>query len=189
MFVYEKEDIEIRVLVYVDDLVITGNTLDAITNFKEYLSKCFYMKHLGVLKYFLGIEVARNSEGIYLSQRKYVFDILTETGLFGSKPATFPLEQHQQLGLVNGPLLSNPEQYRRLIGKLIYLGVTRPDLAYSVHVLSQFMQTPREEHWKAALRVVRYLKGTVGQGILLRSDSDLNLYGWCDSDYAGCPLT
>ena len=137
----------------------------------------------------MGIEVARNSEGIYLSQRKYVLDILTETGLLGSKPATFPLEQHQQLGLANGPLLSHPEQYRRLIGKLIYLGVTRPNLSYSVHVLSQFMQTPREEHWKAALRVVRYLKGTVGQGILLRSDSDLTLYGWCDSDYAGCPLT
>ena len=189
LFVYKTEDIEVRVLVYVDDLVITGNTIGAITNFKEYLSKCFYMKDLGVLKYFLGIEVARNSEGIYLSQRKYVLDILTETGLLGSKPATFPLEQHQQLGLANGPLLSHPEQYRRLIGKLIYLGVTRPDLSYSVHVLSQFMQTPREEHWKAALRVVRYLKGTVGQGILLRSDSDLTLYGWCDSDYAGCPLT
>lgn len=136
LFVFEKEEVEIRVLVYVDDLVITGNTLCAINNFKEYLCKCFYMKDLGVLKYFLGIEVARNSESIYLSQRKYILDILKETGLLGSKPAAFPLEQHQQLALINGPLLPNLEPYRRLIGKLIYLGVTRPDLSYSVHILS-----------------------------------------------------
>ena len=75
------------------------------------------------------------------------------------------------------------------MGRLIYLSVTRPDLAYSVHILSQFMQAPRIDHWDAALRVVCYLKGTPGQGILLRADSDLTLQGWCDSDWAACPIT
>ncbi|XP_021867530.1 uncharacterized mitochondrial protein AtMg00810-like [Spinacia oleracea] len=85
--------------------------------------------------------------------------------------------------------MDDGEKYRRLVGRLIYLAVTRPYLAYSVHILSQFMQAPKDEHWEAALRVVRYLIKCLGQGILLRSDSALQLEGWCDSDWASCPLT
>lgn len=124
-----------------------------------------------------------------MCQRKYALDIISETGMLGAKPAEFPMEQNQRLALANGKLLDDPEQYRRLIVRLIYLGVTRPDLAYSVHILSQFMQQPRVEHWDAALRIVRYLKKNPGQGILLRADSDLSLQGWCDSDWASCPIT
>ncbi|CAA7062673.1 unnamed protein product [Microthlaspi erraticum] len=180
---------ELYVLVYVDDLIIGGNDPAAIAEFQAYLSTCFHMKDLGKLKYFLGIEVARNPEGIFLCQRKYTLDIITETGMLGSKQATFPMEQQQKLALAEGPLLGDPERYRRLVGRLIYLAATRPDLTYPVHVLSQFMKSPRTDHWKAALRVVRYLKGTPGQGILLKSDCDLKLHGWCDSDWEGCPLT
>ena len=79
--------------------------------------------------------------------------------------------------------------HRRLVGCLIYLTSTRPDLVYTVHILAQFMQHPRQDHWDAALRTVRYLKGCPGQGILLRPDCELSLTGWCDSDWATCPLT
>ncbi|XP_021723900.1 uncharacterized protein LOC110691286 [Chenopodium quinoa] len=147
------------------------------------------MKDLGPLKYFLGIEVARSSAGLFLSQGKYTLDIISESDLLGAKPSGFPMEQNHKLGLASGVPLSDLEQYRRLVGRLIYLAVTRPDLAYSVHILSQFMQEPRSENWKATLRVVRYLKATSGHGILLNSDCDLNLQGWCDSDWATCPLT
>ncbi|XP_016199408.1 uncharacterized protein LOC107640399 [Arachis ipaensis] len=99
------------------------------------------------------------------------------------------MEDNHRLALAMRPLLSDPTQYCRLVGRLIYLCFTRPELSYSVYILSQFMQQPREEHWQGALRVVRYLKGQPGQGILLQRDSDLCLYGWCDSDWAGCPLT
>ncbi|KAH7534036.1 hypothetical protein FEM48_Zijuj04G0195000 [Ziziphus jujuba var. spinosa] len=171
---------EIRALeenVYVDDLIISGNDSAALKTFKAYLSDCFKMKDLGALKYFLGIEVVRSLAGLFLCQLKYTLDIVSEAGLLGAKPCGFPIEQNHRLGLVNGELLSNPESYRRLVGRLVYLIVTRPDLAYSVHILSQFMQEPRIEHWEAALRVVRYLKGTLSQGILLRADSDLSLHG------------
>lgn len=147
------------------------------------------MKDLGPLKYFLGIEVARKETGIYLCQRKYVLDILSEAGLLGVKPASFPLEQNHHLSTSTSPQLVDPTPYRRLLGRLIYLVVTRPDLAFSVHVLSQFMKTPRADHWQAALRVLRYLKSDPGQGILLRADGDLKITGWCDADWASYPLT
>ncbi|XP_019182129.1 PREDICTED: uncharacterized protein LOC109177275 [Ipomoea nil] len=99
------------------------------------------------------------------------------------------MEQNHRLMQSKSSLLENPESYRRLVGRLIYLCFTRPDLSYCVHVLSQFMQNPRVEHWQAALRVARYLKGNPGQGILLRSECDLQLYGLFDSDWASCPLT
>jgi len=172
-----------------NDLVISGNNDDAIVSFKEYLSHCFHMKDLGTLKYFLGIEVARSPTGIFLCQRKYTLDIITEAGLLGAKPASSPLDPNHHLPLVTGIPLSDSTQYQRLVGRLIYLSVTRPDISYSVHMLAQFIQTRVQEHWDAALRVVRYLKGTPSQGIILRVDCDLQLYGWCDADWATCPLT
>ncbi|GKA02570.1 retrovirus-related pol polyprotein from transposon TNT 1-94 [Tanacetum coccineum] len=93
-----------------------------------------------------------------------------------------PLEQNNQLPLANDKPLVDPEPYRILVGRLIYLSVTRPDLSYCVHMLAQVMQSPLQEHWDAALRVVRYLKGSPDQGILLRVACDLQLHGWCDLD-------
>ncbi|XP_021761150.1 uncharacterized protein LOC110725982 [Chenopodium quinoa] len=147
------------------------------------------MKDLGAVKYFLGLEVARSKHGFYVCQRKYALDIISETGLLGAKPTDFPMVRNHKLALAEGKEFADGERYRRLIGRLIYLVVTRPDLAYSVHILSQFMQCPKEEYWEAALRVVRYLKKCLGQGILLRSDSAIQLEGWCDSGWASCPLT
>lgn len=189
LFTLDNDDFRLHNLVYVDDLIIAGTCVKATQEFKDYFFSCFQMKDLGPLRYFLGIEVARNETGIYLCQRKYAMDILTETGLLAAKPASFPLQQNHNLALSTSLLMTDPKRYRRLLGRLIYLVVTRPDLAYSVHVLAQFMQSPRSDHWEATLRVVRYLKSDPGQGILLRSDGNFQITGWCDSDWASCPLT
>ena len=189
LFSYERNGVELRVLVYVNDLLICGNNSHMVRRFKEYLSKCFAMKDLGKLKYFLGIEVSRGPEGIFLSQRMYALDIIADTGNLGSKPTSTPLEQNHQLAKSVAPLLTDPKKYRRLLGRLIYLLNTRPELSYSVHLLSQFIHAPKEEHWSAALRVVRYLKGSPGQGILLQSTDDLTLTIYCDADRSGCPLS
>lgn len=152
----------LHVLVYVDDLIIAGSDRPSIHRFKHYLGTCFYMKDLGLLKYFLGVEVARNSDGFFLCQRKYALDIISDVGLLGVKPAPFPIVPHHNLAMATGPLMSDPERYRRLVGRLIYLTFTRPELSYCVHLLAQFMQAPRHDHWAAALRVVCYLKTTPG---------------------------
>nr|XP_016438321.1 PREDICTED: uncharacterized mitochondrial protein AtMg00810-like [Nicotiana tabacum] len=120
------------------------------------------MKDLGRLEYFFGIEVARNPDDIFLCQRKYILDIISEAGLLAAKPTNTPLEQNHKLVLATGDDIEDP---------------------------SQFMQHPKKEHLDAVMRVVRYLKRTPGQGILLRANCDLRLYAYCDSDWAGCPLT
>nr|AGN12769.1 putative retroelement polyprotein [Leavenworthia alabamica] len=311
----------IYVLVYVDNLILSADSLPLLEEFKNYLSSCFHKKNLGVLKYFIGIEVARIPYGFYICQRKYAMDIIIETSLAEVKPVVFPLDQNHKLALASEALegsdgakskegmnfsylivegakldkwrmeqswidlvmgwttcvrildlktylgrdkrhdpnlpkvilvdeflilrqtvegfescvsvlhefwhrvknlglqhdhfakrkvilghldeqfsftkslygsavaLGYPEKYRRLVGCLIYLGNTCPNLAYLVHILTQFMQAPRAEHWDIALRVVRYIKHNPGQSILPRSDSPLTLNVWCDADFSGCPLT
>lgn len=189
LFMYIKDTKEARVLVYVDDIVIATNDLGLLDQIKSYLSKCFRMKDLGKLKYFLGIEVVRAAEGIFLSQRKYALDIVADCGLLGAKPVSIPIEQNNYLASDKGPLHSDPKQYRRLVGRLVYLSITRPELCNAIHLLSQFMKAPHVAHWEAALRVVRFLKGSPGQGILLRSDSNLELSVYVDADWSTCPLT
>ena len=131
------------------------------------MNNCFKIKDLGPLKYFLGIEVARGPEGLFLCQRKYALEIVDECGLLGAKPAELPIETNHKLALANDPTLDDVTRYRHLIGRLIYLTITQLELCYTVHILSQFMQAPKEQRMDAARWVLRYLKGVPGQGLLL----------------------
>ena len=171
-----------NILVYVDDLIISGTNEVVVQRFKDYLNQCFHMKDLGKLKYFLGIEVAQNSEGLFLCQQKYVLDIIFETGLLGAKPAKTPLKQNHKLALATGSILKDPAPYRRLVGRLIYLTITRPKLSYCVHILAQFMQQSKQDHLAAIVRVVHYLKGNPRHDIFLSAHYDMKLYGYCDFD-------
>ena len=150
------------VLVYVDDLLIAGNDLTIITDLKTFLADQFKLKDLGTLKYFLGLEMARSPSGIFLSQRTYALDILADFGTLGSRPTSCPMKQHLKLTPEDGVLLFDPSPYRRLVGRLIYLTITRPDISFSINILSQFMQAPREPHSQVALHVLHYLKSSPG---------------------------
>ncbi|XP_062093437.1 uncharacterized mitochondrial protein AtMg00810-like [Humulus lupulus] len=106
-----------------------------------------------------------------------------------SKPSNFPMEQHIRLRPANGTPLPDPTVYHRLVGRLLYLTVTRPDIQYAINTLSKFMQSPYSSHLDAANRVLRYLKGNIGKGLFLSASSSLNLVGYANSDWASCPTT
>ncbi|KAK3019296.1 hypothetical protein RJ639_004616 [Escallonia herrerae] len=177
------------ILIYVDDILLTGNNLQEIERLKKFLLKRFRIKDLGDLKYFLGIEFSRSKKGIFMSQRKYALDISQDSGLLGVRPDKFPMEQNLNLTPTDGILLSDPTKYRRLVGRLIYLTVTRPDIVYSVRTLSQFMHEPHKPHWNAAIRILKYIKGNHGQGLLFPSTNNLALKAFYDSDWGGCCTT
>ncbi|KAG5243591.1 mitochondrial protein [Salix suchowensis] len=149
---------------------------------KTFLLKRFRIKDLGNLKYFLGSEFSHSKKGIFMSQRKYKVDILQDLGLSGARPEKFPMEQNLKLTPTDEALLNDPTKYKRLVGRLIYLTVTRPDIVYYVRTLSQFMHEPRKSHWYASIRILRYVKGTHGQGLLFSATNNLALKAFCDSD-------
>ncbi|RVX07869.1 Retrovirus-related Pol polyprotein from transposon RE1 [Vitis vinifera] len=132
-----------------------------IKRLKTFLDAKFTIKDLGPLKCFLGLEVARSKTGISLCQRKYILDILKDTGLTGSKPAAFPMESTLKLSANDTNFYEDPSSYRRLIGRLLYLTLTRPDLAYYVQVLSQFLAKPVVSHHQATIRVLSDWAGCV----------------------------
>ena len=128
LFTYKKGGKFMALLVYIDDLVLAGNDSHTCLQFKAYLNDCFHIEDLGPLKDFLGIEVARNSKGLFLCQGKYALEIADECGLLGAKPIDFSMETNPKLDLANGKKLEDPTQYRRLVGRLIYLIITRLEL-------------------------------------------------------------
>ncbi|MCH84454.1 retrovirus-related Pol polyprotein from transposon TNT 1-94, partial [Trifolium medium] len=174
-------------LVYVDDIVLAGNCLDEIQQTKNQLHTAFGIKDIGVLKYFLGLEVAHSEQGITLCQRKYCLDLLTETGTLGCKPSSVPMDPSHRLYHDDSLPHDNVTEYRALVGKLLYLTSTRPDIAFPVQQLSQFLDAPTSLHFKAAHKVLRYLKGNPGTGLFFPRNSSLNLSGFSDADWGGCP--
>ncbi|XP_043717779.1 uncharacterized mitochondrial protein AtMg00810-like [Telopea speciosissima] len=189
LFFLHRAPASVFVLVYVDDIIIIGFDATLLQDVKDRICTQFHTKDIGVLKYFLGIEVARSQHGLYLCQRKYTLDILDDCGLIGCRPADFPMEQNLKISDASGPILNDPAPYRRLVGRLIYLTITRPDIVHTINILSQFMHQPRQPHLDAAHRLLRYLKGTPGQGLLIPAKNALERSAYCDSDWASCPMT
>jgi hypothetical protein len=153
---FKRHNDKVTILVvYVDDIVITGDDDEEISRLKKALACSFEVKDLGYLHYFLGIGVVYGAQGIYLSQRKYVLvDLLAETG----RPAPTPVEQNLRILADSGESVDKG-RYQRLVGRLIYLSHTRPDIAYAVSIVSRYMHDPRTSHLDAVYRILRYLKG------------------------------
>ncbi|GJS33604.1 ribonuclease H-like domain-containing protein [Tanacetum coccineum] len=191
---YTKSDKEVflALLVYVDDIIITGNNFSEIEKFKVFLKSKFMIKDLGKLKYFLGIEIVDTKIGICINQRKYVLDLLSDYGMLACKPAKTPLPS--KLVISNKAtekdlILDNITDYQKLMGKHIYLTNTRPDISYVVHCLSQFMHSPLKFHLKTAFQILRYLKGCPGLGIHIVKESGMSLTAFSNADWAKCVVT
>lgn len=132
LFTCSSSNYFVALLVYVDDIIVARDNIQAILNLKAFLNQQFHIKNLGELKYFLDLEIAKSAKGIALNKKKYALDILVESGYLASKPLSFSMQQNLRLSKNEGILLSVPSSYRRLIGQLSYLKITRPDLAYLV---------------------------------------------------------
>ncbi|KAK6138834.1 hypothetical protein DH2020_027421 [Rehmannia glutinosa] len=149
------------------------------------LAASFQMKELGQLKHFLGLEIDRTQEGIFLCQQKYSKDLLKKFGMIGCKPISTPMEPNSKMCAHEGKDLEDTTMYRQLVGSLIYLTLTRPDISFSVGVMSRYMQNPKKTHLEAVRRILRYMKSTLDYGILYKRGGDCKVIGYCDADYGG----
>uniref|UniRef100_A0A2N9FTI1 CCHC-type domain-containing protein n=1 Tax=Fagus sylvatica TaxID=28930 RepID=A0A2N9FTI1_FAGSY len=163
LFIRRSDKGMILLLLYVDDMIITGDDHSGISDFKLFLHQQFEMKDLGHLSYFLGLEVSSDSTGYYLSQAKYASDLLSRAGLTDTKVVSTPLEMNARLTPLDGTPLSDATLYRQLVGSLVYLTVTRPDIAHAVHL------------------------GTMFHGLHFSAHSTLDLCAYSDADWAGDP--
>ena len=145
------------------------------------------MKELGPLTYFLSLEVSSSADGYYLTQAKYTSDLISRASITDGKIVDTPIEYHCRLNSHDGESLSAATLYKQFVGSLIYLTVTRPNISYAVHVVSQFMAAPRSPHYAVVLRILRYLKGTIFDGLHFSSHSSLTLQAYSDADWAGDP--
>ena len=141
------------------------------------------MKDLRHLSYFLGLEITHSTNGLYITQAKYASELLSRVGLTDSKTVDTPVELNAHLTPSGGKPLSNPSLYRRLVGNLVYLTVTRPDISYAVHQVSQYLFAPRSTHYAVVLRILRYLKGTLFHDLFYSAQSPLVLYAFSDADW------
>ncbi len=149
------------IVIYVDDLIIIGNSDVDIFDLKKFLTQNFEMKDLGELRYFLGIKVIQSPKGTWLLQRQYALNKLSEYGMASCKPILIPLKQNVKLNAYEGDLVEDTTMYRRIMGSLIYMTITRPNLNYVVGVVNQFMQTPQKPHLDAVRCILRYIKHTL----------------------------
>ncbi|KAG8492112.1 hypothetical protein CXB51_015664 [Gossypium anomalum] len=176
LFVRSSSDHTLYVLVYMDDIVITGNSSDVINCFVQQLHNKFALKDMGKLHYFLGIEVSRSSSGsLHLCQRKYIRELLARSSMTNAKSVHTPMVNSSLLSKDEGEPLAGPTEYRIIAGALQYIVLTRPDIAYTVNRVCQFMHAPTSLHMVALKRILRYLCGTISHGLLFRRSDRLSL--------------
>ncbi|KAM1300483.1 hypothetical protein PS1_011811 [Malus domestica] len=185
---YTRTDDEgnmIIVSIYVDDIVYTGGSNTLLSEFKRDMMQKYEMTDLGLLHHFLGMGVLQTERGVFIHQSKYAKSLLVKFGLEDCKSVTIPLPTGEKLKKVDGSELADEGLFRKIVGSLLYLTATRPDIMYAASLLSRFMHGPTKKHMGIAKRVLRYIQGTLSYGIEFTRDKDAVLIGFCDSDWAG----
>ncbi|CAJ2662180.1 unnamed protein product [Trifolium pratense] len=183
-----KSETDGRIIVvslYVDDLIFTGNDEKLFAEFKSSMERNFAMTDLGKMRYFLGVEIKQDGNGIFLYQQKYAVEILQRFGMSDCNSVNNPIVPGSKLQKDETGQASNSTLYKQMVGCLMYLLATRPDLAFSVCLVARYMERPTEIHMAAVKRILRYLKGTTSYGLWYERGKGDELVGWSNSDYAG----
>ncbi|XP_020533827.1 uncharacterized mitochondrial protein AtMg00810-like [Jatropha curcas] len=175
----------IIICLYVDDIIYTSSSNSLMDKFKSQIMSEFEMSDMGLLHYFLGLEVYQVEDGIFILQRKCAKDIISKFGMLSYKPAATPMNINEKLQHEDEAEMAYARRFRSSVGGLIYLMHTRPDIAFPVDVISKFMQQPSKVHYEARKRVLRYVAGTMEYGIWYSKSSNFKLYGFTDSDWTG----
>ena len=176
---------KVFLLVYVDDIIIASPSNTPISQVKQYYKLHSNSKILD--KYFLGLELARSWKGIFLSQRKYALSLLEDTGFLSSTLALLPMDPNIKLSAFDGDLLLDGSMYRRLIGRLLHLTLSWPNITFATNKLSHYMSRPCFSRLNATHHLLRYLKGSLGQGVLFSSKSSIRLHGYVDTNLGNLP--
>ncbi|KAK6131685.1 hypothetical protein DH2020_034592 [Rehmannia glutinosa] len=171
--------------IYVDDIVFGSTSKQKLDEFIEYMSSEFEMSMVGELNYFLGLQVKQFDKGIFITQNKYAKNLVKRFGLDNKKHIKTPMGTNDKLSKDENGTPIDPTLYRSMIGSLLYLTASRPDISYSVCVCARYQSSPKESHLKAVKRIIRYINGTTELGILYSSDTTTNLVGFSDADWAG----
>lgn len=189
LFVYKHKGDLAYLLLYVDDIILTGSSSLLLQNITSRLKQEFPMSDMGRLSYFLGIKVDYNKAGIFLSQKHYASEIIERAEMSHCKPISTPADVNSKLSADVGDKVPDPKQYRSLAGALQYLTITRPDIAYVVQQVCLFMHDPRTPHLTALKRIIRYIQGTQGHSLQMFKSKVDTLIAYSDADWAGCPDT
>lgn len=189
LFVFQKGCDLVYLLLYVDDIILTGSSRNLIQKVIAKLKEEFPMTDMGKLRYFLGIKVDYNASGILLSQQHYATEIIESAGMSGCKPVSTPVDVNAKLSADTGDRVDDPTLYRKLAGALQYLTFTRPDITYAVQQVCLFMHDPRVPHLNALKRIIRYIQGTLSFGQQLYKSNIDTITAYSDADWAGCPDT
>eukprot|EP00268_Persea_americana_P068892 TRINITY_DN9688_c0_g1_i1.p1 TRINITY_DN9688_c0_g1~~TRINITY_DN9688_c0_g1_i1.p1 ORF type:complete len:612 (-),score=107.26 TRINITY_DN9688_c0_g1_i1:387-2222(-) len=175
------------ICLYVDDLIYTGNDKSMFDVFKQSMMTEFDMTDLGLMRYFLGIEVVQGAAGNFLYQKKYMLEILDKFEMKGCNSVGTPSSQDLMLTQKCSGKKVDATLYKQIVGSLMYLTATRPDIMHAVSLVSRYMESPTEVHLHAAKRILRYLSGTIDYGLFYKRGVKSGLFGFSDSDYAGDP--
>ena len=189
LYIKKKGEDVIFIALYVDDLIFTGNNAELIEAFKEVMKKEFEMTDLGLMKYFLGLEVIQWKDGIFVLQEMYAEEVLKKFKMTSCNPVSTPMEPSIKLSKYADGDWVDASKYRSLIGSLRYLTNIGPDLMLSIGITSQYMEEPRYTHWKALKRILKYMRGTVSLGLMYTRTDDYRLVGYSDSDWCGDVMT
>ena len=188
LFIKKVKEHILLVQVYVDDIIFGSTDNSLCVEFAKIMQGEFEMSMMGELTFFLGLQIKQLKDGIFISQTKYCKEILKKFGMDTSKEANTPMGTSCYLDKDESGLEVNQSMYRGMIGSLLYLTASRPDIMHSVCVCARFQACPKESHLIAVKHILKYLKGTTGFGLWYPSDVCISLIGYSDADYGGCKI-
>nr|GFA48345.1 retrovirus-related Pol polyprotein from transposon TNT 1-94 [Tanacetum cinerariifolium] len=189
LFIRKNGNDLLLVQIYVDDIIFAAHTLELCDLFANLMCSKFKMSMMGKIFFFLGLQISQNSRGIFINQSKYALDSLKKYGFESCEPVDTPMVEKSKLDEDKEGKAVDPSHYRGMIGTLLYLTASRPDLQFAICMCARYQARPTEKHLHAVKRIFRYLRGTVHRGLWYPKDSSVSLTAFADADHTGCQDT